>query len=69
VGSTANLTLIDPSKRRDAISEQSKSHNNPYRGLTLGGEVVHTIYRGYLTKRDGVVASVGRNQFTAKAGI
>jgi dihydroorotase-like cyclic amidohydrolase len=61
VGSTANLALIDPTKRRDAVSVESKSNNNPYVGLTLGGEVVHTIYRGYFTKRDGVVAKVGRD--------
>ena len=76
VGSVANLTLIDPTKRRDAISVESKSSNNPYLGLTVGGEVVHTIYRGYPTKRDGQVAVQGRNlevsnsavQTAAKAG-
>ena len=68
VGSTANITLIDPKKRREAVSVESKSHNNPYRGLTLGGEVVHTIYRGYFTKRDGAVASVGRSEVITKAG-
>jgi dihydroorotase len=68
VGSTANITLIDPNKRRDAVSVESKSHNNPYRGLTLGGEVRHTIYRGYFTKRDGAVASVGRGQVITKVG-
>ena len=62
VGSIANLALIDPTKTRDAVSTQSKSHNNPYLGLKVGGEVVHTIYRGYFTKRDGQVAAAGRNQ-------
>jgi dihydroorotase len=61
VGSIANLALIDPTERHEAVSTQSKSHNNPYVGLTVGGKVVHTIYRGYFTKRDGTVAASGRD--------
>ena len=61
VGSIANLALLDPTVRRDAVSKESKSNNNPYLGLTLGGEVVHTIYRGYFTKRAGIVSKSGRN--------
>jgi dihydroorotase len=67
VGSIANLALIDPAQTRDAVSTQSKSHNNPYLGLKVGGEVVHTIYRGYFTKRDGKIASVGRNHASSAA--
>jgi len=61
VGSIANIALIDPTANREAVSTQSKSNNNPYVGLTLGSEVVHTIYRGYFTKRDRTVATTGRN--------
>jgi len=66
VGSIANLALIDPSQSRDAVSVESKSANNPYVGLTLEAEVVHTIYRGYFTKRAGSVAETGRNQLDAQ---
>jgi dihydroorotase len=60
-GSIANITLIDPSVKREISTSHSKSSNNPYRGLTLRGAVVHTIYRGYPTLADGVLAEVGRN--------
>jgi dihydroorotase len=60
-GSIANITLIDPSVKREISTSHSKSSNNPYRGLTLPGAVVHTIYRGYPTLADGVLAEVGRN--------
>jgi dihydroorotase len=66
VGSTANLALIDPTKRRDAVSIESKSSNNPYVGLTVGGEVVHTIYRGDPTKLNGEVAAEGRSLDNSK---
>ena len=61
VGSIANLAIIDPTELHEAVSTQSKSHNNPYVGLKVGGKVVHTIYRGYFTKRDGTVAAKGRS--------
>lgn len=53
VGATANLALIDPSAKRLIESQtQSKSSNNPFAGITLPGQVVHTIYRGRFTVRD-----------------
>lgn len=60
VGSVANLTLIDPAVKREIAETQSKSNNNPYLNMTLPGAVKHTIYRGYFTVRDGVVAETGR---------
>jgi dihydroorotase len=61
VGSIANLVLIDPKAKRviPAISE-SKSTNNPYVGMTLSGKVVHTIFGGFLTVRDGELSEKGR---------
>ncbi len=50
VGAIANLALIDPSASRLITSEtQSKSTNNPFAGIRLPGQVVHTIYRGRFT--------------------
>jgi dihydroorotase len=60
VGSIANITLIDASVERVVESSQSKSDNNPYRGITLPGSIVHTFYRGYQTVDNGVVADSGR---------
>lgn len=61
VGAVANISLIDAKARRVIETTASKSSNNPYRGLTLPGNVVHTIYRGYFTVRDSQLAASGRN--------
>lgn len=56
IGMVANLALIDPSVQRQILrSTESKSDNNPYAGLTLPGRVMHTVYRGTLTVRDGKI--------------
>lgn len=60
-GSVANLVLIDPTAKRLIETSHSKSENNPYRGLTLPGAVIHTIYRGYQTVSNGELAAKGRN--------
>ncbi len=53
VGAPANLTLIDPTARREISQEtQSKSTNNPFAGLNLPGAVVHTVFRGKFTVKD-----------------
>jgi dihydroorotase len=53
VGAPANIALIDPkAKRTITDGGASKSNNQPYRGLTLSGAVVHTIYNGRFTVRD-----------------
>jgi dihydroorotase len=60
VGSTANLVIVNPAISRKVVDSHSKSSNNPYVGLELPGEVVHTIYRGYFTVKAGELATVGR---------
>ena len=53
VGAVANLTLIDPAAQRVISSDtHSKSHNNPFAGMKLPGQVVMTIYRGRFTVED-----------------
>lgn len=53
VGSVANIALVDPTaKRTIQDGGASKSENQPYRGMTLSGAVVHTIFRGEFTVRD-----------------
>ena len=50
VGAQANIALIDSSvKRVIAKQTNSKSVNNPFAGVTLPGQVVHTIYQGRFT--------------------
>jgi dihydroorotase len=57
VGSVANIALIDPKASRTITDGgASKSDNQPYRGLTLPGAVIHTIYRGEFTVRDSKLA-------------
>ena len=57
VGASANIALIDPKASRTIVDGgASKSDNQPYRGLTLKGAVVHTIYRGEFTVRDSKLA-------------
>ncbi len=57
VGTPANIALIDPKASRTIVDGgASKSDNQPYRGLTLKGAVVHTIYRGEFTVRDSKLA-------------
>jgi dihydroorotase len=56
VGSAANITMIDPSAKR-VIERQtnSKSLNNPFAGITLPGQIVHTIFHGRFTVKDSTV--------------
>ena len=56
-GSSANIALIDASAvRKIAAKTASKSVNNPYAELELPGRVVHTIFKGRFTVRDGKLA-------------
>ncbi|MDH6536666.1 dihydroorotase [Aurantimicrobium minutum] len=50
----AELVLVDPSTRRNFGVEDlaSLSHNTPYLGIELVGQVVSTIHQGYLTASD-----------------
>ena len=62
VGAFANIALIDPKVKRKVVADSaSKSKNSPYVGLELPGRVMHTIYRGYFTVRNGELAETGRD--------
>jgi dihydroorotase len=53
VGSPANITLVDPSAKREISAHtHSKSINNPFKGITLPGQIVHTMYQGKFTVKD-----------------
>jgi dihydroorotase len=53
IGAVANIALVDPTaKRLIATRTHSKSANNPFAGITLPGEIVHTIFRGRFTVKD-----------------
>ncbi len=48
LGAAANLCVIDPTARWtvDPLALASRSHNTPYGGRTLTGQVRHTVFRG-----------------------
>jgi len=58
VGAVANIAVVDPSARRVVSPNHlaSKSRNTPYAGLELPGRVVHTLFAGTPTVRDGELA-------------
>jgi dihydroorotase len=61
-GSFANIVLIDPSKTFSVTdTSESKSKNNPYLGIELSGEIVHTIYKGVFTVKDSKIQQLGDN--------
>lgn len=53
-GIQAELVLVDPATLRNFGVEDlaSLSHNSPYLGIELAGQVVSTIHQGYLTTAD-----------------
>ncbi|WP_101524293.1 dihydroorotase [Nocardioides houyundeii] len=57
-GAPAHLVLVDPSAvvRVDRDASASLSRNNPWHGRELTSRVVHTVYGGRVTVRDGVLA-------------
>ena len=58
VGSIANIAVVDPSATRSISADTlaSKSRNTPYASLELPGAVVHVLYGGNITVRDGALA-------------
>ncbi|MCA1830495.1 MAG: dihydroorotase, partial [Actinobacteria bacterium] len=54
-GARANLVAFDPNATWivEPASLASKSRNTPYAGRKLSGRVVHTIFNGRSTIRDG----------------
>ena len=57
LGTPAHVTLVDPaaSVTVDRADSASLSRNNPWHGRTLTSRVVHTVYGGRLTVRDGAL--------------
>lgn len=57
-GVPANMVVFDPDAEWtvDPTRFRSRSRNTPYAGWKLKGRVVHTIFRGKLVVRDGVLA-------------
>lgn len=56
IGSSANIAVFDPTPVRKIESRtHSKSSNNPFAGLTLPGQIRHTIFEGRVTVMDGEV--------------
>jgi dihydroorotase len=55
VGARADLVVFDPAAtwRVDAQKLASKSRNTPFAGRELRGRVIHTMYRGRFTIRNG----------------
>jgi dihydroorotase len=53
VGAAANLVVFDPIGAANTSTTHSRSSNSPYLGLELTGAVVHTVYKGEFTVRDG----------------
>ncbi len=56
-GSPAHVVLVDPEAdvTVDRASSASLSRNNPWHGRTLTSRVVHTVYAGRVTVRDGAL--------------
>jgi dihydroorotase len=61
VGEPAHLTLLDPAARQvvDPAAMATMGRNSPYRGRTLPGRVVATVYGGRPTVLDGALAEPG----------
>jgi dihydroorotase len=57
-GEPAHLTLVDPAatSRVNRDESVSLSRNNPWHGRELASRVVHTVYGGRVTVRDGALA-------------
>jgi dihydroorotase len=58
-GQAANLTFIDPNAKTTVGPEsESKSRNNPYLGLELSGQIVHTIFEGTFTVKNSQIQEI-----------
>ncbi|EON23647.1 MULTISPECIES: dihydroorotase [Nocardioides] len=57
VGTPAHLVLVDPAASVvvDRADSVSLSRNNPWHGRSLTSRVVHTVYGGRFTVRDGLL--------------
>jgi len=58
-GNAANLTFIDPTARVIVGPDsESKSRNNPYLGLELNGQIVHTMFEGTFTVKNNQIQEI-----------
>jgi len=58
-GNAANLTFIDPTAKLIVGPEsESKSKNNPYLGLELNGQIVHTMFEGTFTVKNNQIQEI-----------
>lgn len=55
LGAPAHLTLYDPAAAPVAQTRYTRSSNNPYDHVDMGGQVSYTVYRGTPTVWDGDV--------------
>ena len=57
VGTPAHVVLVDPEAvvTIDRADSVSLSRNNPWHGRSLTSRVVHTVYAGRVTVRDGAL--------------
>ena len=57
----AHGDFVDPdaSVTVDRDASASLSRNNPWHGRSLSSRVVHTVYAGRVTVRDGALAQAG----------
>jgi dihydroorotase len=58
VGADANLVVFDATGEASTTGTLSRSSNSPYLGLELAGAVVHTIYKGRFTVRNGSIVEM-----------
>ena len=55
-GNPANITFVNPSLHfKVSDVSESKSSNNPYLGIELSGQIVHTVFEGSLTVKDSKI--------------
>ena len=58
-GEPANIVLVDPAAQRtiEPMEQATKGKNNPYRGMTVPGEVRATFFQGHPTVLDAQLAT------------
>ncbi|MEX3609897.1 dihydroorotase [Rothia sp. LK2588] len=58
-GEPANIVLVDPAAQRtiEPMEQATKGKNNPYRGMTVPGEVRATFFHGHPTVLDAQLAT------------
>ncbi|MCP4968283.1 MAG: dihydroorotase [bacterium] len=57
-GQSANLVVFDPEAVANTERTVSRSSNAPYLGMELSGGVVHTVYQGEFTVRNGTLTDL-----------